>query len=467
MFFGRWNLLGLSPDAALYAGLSLKVHQSSEFWFLTASQNFFPHFFEHPPYFFQWGSFVLNILGVGDGAARAIGGIPGFLGFMALVSWSFLRLGFSRTLVLVIMLLSFGHYTKYATTTMMEGPLSLGVVLAMIGVVEFIYLGAREKFPYLLCALGCMISVASKGVAGLGAFGAIVLTLLLIRSLTHLRFSLKSSVVLLCLCLFFSLLPLGVWALATHPIYGFAHSGDQPWYFMEYFQQQVLRSFTSNRGSDLHSVTGSRWLYFQVILKYGWPWWWTVPMGYFYLYKKRLLLHLNLPVFSIWAFASFACFLSFFVPFSLSTFQLPHYIHPVYLPLAPVGAVFVHYVLNKFSSAFLGFLERKWCLPLLALLLLVFMFSFYRGVSKSSNRGQDFIEVSELVNSSKPECEVVLESKDMDAYRMESFSLWYFRGRNWSRVDSLDLNSKSSEDRLIWYPQSHRDLRMVVGKNCQ
>jgi hypothetical protein len=61
--FASWNVIGLQPDAALYAGLSHKVWVTGEAWALRGTEGRFPLFFEHPPYFFQWGAALFFGLG--------------------------------------------------------------------------------------------------------------------------------------------------------------------------------------------------------------------------------------------------------------------------------------------------------------------------------------------------------------------------------------------------------------------
>ncbi len=107
VFFGRIFSQGLLHDAALYAGLSLKVLSEGEYWKLSGTKMF-EIYAEHPPYFFHWGSWILNVFGTSDGAARAIGAIPAFTAFSFLIIWIYSHFGASICALASLMILSFG-----------------------------------------------------------------------------------------------------------------------------------------------------------------------------------------------------------------------------------------------------------------------------------------------------------------------------------------------------------------------
>ncbi|MBP7843243.1 MAG: hypothetical protein KA116_00365 [Proteobacteria bacterium] len=444
----RWNQQGLAPDAALYAGLSLKVLQNGEFWKISASPNMFPHFFEHPPYFFQWGSQVLSVLGVSDGAARAIGGLPSLLAFIILMSWTYIRMGQTQASICFLMLLSFGHYTKYAASSYLEGPLSAGVLLALISTYEWTFQKHSLKMKRALLASACLgsaLACASKGIAGLGVWGAIFLMRWIYPK--------KLSWSFVVLCLLSAISPMLVWAYKTQPTLE-----SDTWYFMEYLNKQVLRSFTTNRGSLLHSESGSRWTYVGVILKYGWPWWWTVPAGIYYWRKNGSQYPLITKNFGPWIVLSLLCFFSFFIPFSLSHFQLPHYLHPVYLPLAPIGAYFLAEIIPKKYISIITHPALRWGLLLIFIIL---NFTVIKNLSSSANRGQEFIAVANPVNSLNSICTLYVSEKDIDLYRMESFSSWYFKNRNWKYI-TQDDHFEQLNNYIIWDPKTNS----LQTQNC-
>lgn len=269
IFFGRYRTQGLQPDAALYAGLSYKVLHSGEYWALKGSDNKFTQFFEHPPFFYQWGSVVLKFLGESDGAARAIGGIPGCLGMLSLLFWAWWRFGWLHAMVSALIFATFTHYTKYAATAMLEGPLSWGVIWVAIAAFECHWQKHstwRRPFFLALLALGLMLATASKGVMGLGAWGGLCLSLGLgffFSPRSVLKLFLSSFTLLPWLLI--SLVPFGIW------IYMMFRQGVFAW-IEGYFINQVFRSATTNRGEFTHLVAGDPGYYVKQMFWAAAPW---------------------------------------------------------------------------------------------------------------------------------------------------------------------------------------------------
>lgn len=460
IFFARWRLIGLQPDAALYAGLSLKVLRSGEAWLLSGTDGRFPEYFEHPPYFFQWGAWLLSKLGVSDGAARAIGGLPASFGFVSLVVWTWRRFSWGAAALVALMLASFGHYTKYAATSMLEGPLSLGVVWVAIASYELHWrpsTGWRRPILSALLVAGLLLATASKGVAGLGAWGGLVLSLgfaLLFseRPLWKLLF----SSLFVWVWLLVALAPLAFWAWRLISLDGAS-------WILGYLQGQVLTSVTSNRGDLSHATKGDPLFFVRMILLNGWPWWWTVPAGW--LASASLLLprfRERPPRWSAlrdlgyrgWSWHAAAFFLAFFVPFSLVSFQLAHYIHPTYLVLAPCGAyalaVFIGPRLERWSAL-------AWPRWLLVLLIGAALGSTGNSVSAQANRGQPFIALREKLSALAPQCRVLVTEDGMDAYRMEAYALWYWEARAWERVEHAPASAgQVPPGSAFWNPADGR-----------
>ena len=459
VFFGRWWVSGLQPDAALYAGLSSKILRTREMWLLEGSENRFPIYFEHPPFFYQWGSVVLKFFGESDGAARAMGGIPGCIAFLSMLIWTWARLGWLTAAMTALMLATFGHYTKFAATAMMEGPLSLGVCWTAIAAFELHWrekAGLKRPFFWAVLFVGLAIAGASKGIVGLGAWGALGLSLIF-----ALLFSEREPVKVLFSILFMSVALLAVLA----PL---AYWGREMWnlgaggfeYIVGYFQSQVFRSMTTNRGESFHSEAGDKLYYLKVLMKDGWPWWWTFVGGWIALILSPILRFrfLNLfyaldSTYKAWALNSLAFFVSFIVPFSLVKYQLPHYLHPVYLVAMPVGAGFLVRILPRlrfFSSLWNA--RVRWALLLVAG---VAMFCTQRGLSTTQNRGQEFISAQEKLSKLDPDCEVVVPRDEIDVYKMECYALWYWKGRSWSFVDQkLPSKIATPTDKVYWEPSS-------------
>ncbi|MBS1985487.1 MAG: glycosyltransferase family 39 protein [Bdellovibrionales bacterium] len=427
-FFGTWSRPGLQPDAALYAGLAQKILATGEAWKLSGSDGFFPLFAEHPPYFFQWGAQVLDVLGTSDGAARAIGGIFGFTSFLLASFWAGRRFGSSVGLWTAFILATFGHFTKFAATSMLEAPLSLGTLMAAIGVYEFVRdtEGLQRRSAALLMFCGLFMATAAKGVAGLGAWGGVALTLAFssINS-SRLRHRWGFNLLILLGTLTVCLAPLGLWAAR---MYALGH----PEWIHEYFVHQVLRSAASTRGDASHLEGGSVFFYCQMLVLNGWPWWWTVPACWFFQLRRSRGFPRS-PALAQWSICSFLFAFAFIVPFSLVKFQLAHYIHPVYLPLAPVGAVFLSTLFRR-TPKHVELL--RWSALVVAGVVVVVI---SRRAESFPNRGQEFREIAAEVIALPPNCSVVVADNAMDPYRMESFALWYWRGRTWKILSAEDF----------------------------
>ena len=437
VFFSACRMQGLQPDAALYAGLSLKVLSTTEGWRLSGTSGFFSTFHEHPPFFFIWGAQVLRFLGENDGAARAIGGIPGFLGFLILCFWTARRWGTSTAIATAFALATFGHYTKFAATAMLEGPLSLGTILAAIGAYELRWNSPSAKkrlgSAFVLLA-GLVIASAAKGIAGFGAWGGVALTLLIGQSLRKLF----ASLLFLMLALLASFLPLLLWA------WKMASLNSLDW-IAGYWIQQVGVSMSSNRGDSSHASHGDNLFYLKMILLNGWPWWWTVPACVERM-KNGAIGDLAL---RRWAYVGAAFFISFVVPFSLVSFQLAHYLHPVYLVLAPLGGYYLAHVLFPFLFKKLSptlkarAAEIRWGLLVFAGISL---FAAQSGITSTSNRGQVFVQAWTEIQKLPADCPVLVPQDSMDPYRMEAFALWYWKGQSWRLVPTVAWQALAKGD---------------------
>ena len=437
VFFGAFRVVGLQPDAALYAGLSRQVLSTDELWQLRGTSGFFPIFFEHPPYFFQWGALVLKFLGESDGAARAIGGIPGFLGFLITVIWAGKKWGAGIGLWTAFLLASFGHYTKFASTVMLEAPLSLGTICAAIGAFEFIST-RRKRYTALWCA-GLALTSASKGVVGFGAWGGIVLFLWVsqLPTLRKILWTIVSGAAVK--------MPLLFWTALMFD------RGAFEW-VVGYWMQQVGISFTTNRGDTSHAANGDKLFFFKTIVRDGWPWWWTVPATGMALWKKRI----QNPELSRWVTLATLMTIAFVLPFSLAQFQLGHYLHPIYLLWAPVGAAFMHTFVSPWLTKHIpskGGLRLRW-----SSLVVVCVFMMSRsGLSRTHNRGQVFVQVWPILTSLPRSCLVLVPESSMDPYRMEANALWYWKGQAWARISDADwtaLQENPNSEMLyaLWDP---------------
>lgn len=428
VFFGRWSISGLQPDAALYAGLSKKILLTGERWLLSGSSNYFPMYYEHPPFVMQWGALVLKLLGTSDGAARAIGGIPGALGFFAMVFWTSLRFGRRCALWTAFALVTCGLYTKYAATAMLEGPLSLGVALAAIGTFEVLWgTRARSSLPSLALFAGLMIATASKGVAGLGAWGGFALTAMSALAWGCVAVERRRSLVwILLLSLPFAVLPL-VWWIAE-----MTQRNGLDW-IAGYFVNQVFTSAVSTRGDASHAGGGSVFFFARILVTQAGPWVAAVALAA--LGVRLAKREGPRPAWSV-AFANpalgqylvvfTAFFVAFFVPFSLSKFQLAHYIHPAYLVGAPLAGYALMALLplwKPFASLQSNAAGLRWTgLVALAIVLL----SGVTAPGAEANRGQAFAGGALALQLYPADCVVVAPQFDIDEYRVEAYTLWYW-----------------------------------------
>ncbi len=431
--------LGLAPDPALYAGLGLKVFESGNYWKLSATENLFPLFFEHPPYFFQWGATLFSIFGTAEWVAKLMGIIPSLLGLLCLLL-SMARLGRKDLGIATVFLLCVtGHFTKYATSSYLEGPLFLGVVLVYLASVDF-YLEKWNWGSWFFLGIGAFLCTASKGVAGLGA--ALAFSFVLFpKSKEEFKKPFLGPLLFAALCF---VAPFLLWAWKSYS------SDPQAWSFLRYWKEQVLRSATSNRGNPFHSQSGSRFYYVEVLLK-NLPHLFLPSLALCFVWaQKRVQLDTLERKFF---YLNLVFFVSYFVPFSVVRFQLPHYLHPVYFCLALNTALLI-FKWKHFAKVF-GFFKwenKAWAFTLGIGMLLSIGFLLLRDskLSPSGNRGQEFIAVRAEVWSAPRGSRMWLSYKDFDVYRMEAFSLWYFRGRNWSYLEKHGPELSPQAGDLLW-----------------
>jgi 4-amino-4-deoxy-L-arabinose transferase-like glycosyltransferase len=443
--FASMHVRGLQPDAALYAGLARKVLETGESWLLAGTEGKFPKFFEHPPYFFQWGAWIFSKFGMSDATARLMGAGPAFLGMVSLLVWCWVRLGWGVAAWCAVALATYGHFTKYAATAMLEGPLALGLAWTGIAAFELLWMPGRflKRIAFvLLLFAGLMISTAIKGVVGLGAWGGLLLSLgtsVVVRRKP--AWKLYLSFFPLGFCLLVTAAPLLLWAFRLF-------QRDGLLWIQGYIFEQVFRSATTDRGEAFFQEATNRLYYLQGFVRNGWPWWWSVPAAWichaasYGRHASHFLQPFRRPIARYVAINGCCFLLAFLVPLSFVSYKLPHYMHPTYLLLAPAGAIFLAHGASwlwERACARWSPLQRispfggvmKW-----ALLLPVLAWVSFRGpsVSTTPNRGQEFIRIAHLVKALDARCPVHVPEEQMDAYRMEAYTLWYFGPREWKLV---------------------------------
>ena len=140
-----------------------------------------------------------------------------------------------------------------------------------------------------------------------------------------------------------------------------------------------------------------------------------------------------------------------FVAFSTSHVRLPHYLHPTYMILAPIGAYTMWQIAIRFVSISELNLQRlRWSVFAVLAFAMVF---FYRGSSGTADRGQEFVLLGAKINALPMRCEVYVRESQMERYRMESFSLWYLHGRGYQIVPDAEFDRTRAENRAtqIWW----------------
>jgi 4-amino-4-deoxy-L-arabinose transferase-like glycosyltransferase len=446
--FASIRVIGLQPDAALYAGLAQKILQTGEAWMISASAEKFPKFFEHPPYFFQWGAWLMSRVGVHEWSAKAMGALPALVAVFMLTIFTWKNWGWSVAAWTVFALTTTLHFTKYASTSMMEGPLALGVLLAALGC--YVYLYASRNYVQLggvlMMGAGIALACAIKGVIGLGAWGGCLLAVVGHFFLENKPLSRLFFVPFLGLSLFFfGALPFLYWllqAVKQPALFEWLHG---------YFVKQVFRSATTDRGEEFFREAQNFFYYFEVILKNLWPWWWAVPLTLILAFRGKERFRDKALV--RWILVSGSFFSAFIVPLSLISYKLPHYLHPTYLVLAPLAGFSLDFLGRTYVLPRLPWMASPWVrwIPLFA--AVAFVIGRGEKISSTENRGQEFIAIRERVNNAPARCRVLVPRPTIDVYRMEAFALWYFEGREWAFTDErLPSRIAVPSNSIYWVP---------------
>ena len=448
--FATIRVIGLAPDAALYAGLANKVFMTGEYWLLRGTDGFFPKFYEHPPYFFQWGSWLMGMFGASDMTAKLMGAIPTFIALLILATFTFKNWGWKLAAWTIFIVATTGHYTKYAATSLLEAPLALFTLMALIS--TYYFHKAEKNYWRLLAMLGLFLSVAgacaSKGVVGLGCVGGALLSYALIilvknRSL----FEFVRLWFLGVFLVFAAALPFLLWLLKSF------QSPELASWVLGYFEEQVLRSATTNRGEEFFHEADNYFYYLGVLARNLWPWIWTVPVGVWFALKTRS--DITIPKgFRLYMLVAFSFFIAFLVPLSLVSYKLPHYMHPTYLLLAPVGGwgmlVLFDKLIQRFPVVSEASIPFRWLF-----LFAAFYLTLGQGarLSSTQNRGQEFYELGLKTNELNSACTIWIPESQTAPYRMEAFSLWYLGGRAWKRIEN-DYPSRITipKDVIYWDP---------------
>jgi 4-amino-4-deoxy-L-arabinose transferase-like glycosyltransferase len=377
------------------------------------------------------------------------------LALIVLFSWLWHRHSWSLAAWTLVFLLTFGHYTKYSATIMLEAPLSLGAILFAIGTFEF-FARSSLTFRWLLVAcMGAFMSGAAKGVVGLLFWGALAPYVLFFAHRDSQWLQRKGAWFLFCGIS--AAAPLAVWGLMT---LNFEEGASM---LTRYLDEQVFRSYSSDRGRpELYAQSWSWWTYPYVIIKYGWPWWWTVPLGAIWLKKRSDYRETFLQNWAKLAFVFFACLL---VAFSTSHVRLPHYLHPTYMILAPIGAYAMWLITLRFVRISSINLQRlRW------ILLAVLAFSmgvFYRGQTSTAGRGQEFDRLSAQINSLPMACKIYVKQSQIEPYRMETYSLWYLKGRGYEILtdEAFHISKAAFSESRIWWDLKTEDY--LVHPSCK
>jgi hypothetical protein len=152
------------------------------------------------------------------------------------------------------------------------------------------------------------------------------------------------------------------------------------------------------------------------------------------------------------------------VAFSTSHVRLPHYLHPTYMILAPVGAYVMWLIAIRFVRISELNLQRlRWT----ALAVLSFAMIFiYRGQSSTNNRGQEFSRLAAQINDLPMRCEVYVRESQMERYRMESYTMWYLNGRGYQIVPDAEFESSKAAfqaPQIWWDPDTGNH---VIHSSC-
>jgi 4-amino-4-deoxy-L-arabinose transferase-like glycosyltransferase len=454
------RVIGLQPDAALYAGLAHKVALSREFWALSVSEELFPRFFEHPPYFFQWGAWLMQHFGSSEPTARMMGAIPSFVALILLTFFTARVWGWDIAMWTLFVLASTGHFTKYAATSMLEGPLALGVLLCGIGVYGALSLSRNwlRLGAYLWTGVGVSLACAAKGVVGLGAIGGALLAFVSQifvdnRSLSRFLY----VPIYLSFLLAAAALPFAIWFLQT------LENPEMIHWLHGYFVDQVLRSATTDRGEFFFKEANNYFYYLKVIVTQLWPWWWTVPLALFWMIKGRRPF-CDRP-WVLWALVSLSFLSAFLIPLSLVKYKLPHYLHPTYMLMAPLGALSLSQFWARVRGERWTFLSSPYLRWVLLLLVCAFFWLPQNRISSSANRGQEFIVARKEILPLNSKCKILVPKEEMDPYRMAAFSLWYFQGREWKLIENRYRSAIAiPQNAVYWEPKSQK---LLVGRECR
>jgi hypothetical protein len=210
--------------------------------------------------------------------------------------------------------------------------------------------------------------------------------------------------------------------------------------------------------------------YLKLVLREGWPWWWTVALGWIGVFSFKVAKPWRNSIRARWpqltglldgrtyrgyCWNAFAFFLAFALPFSFVKYQLPHYLHPTYLVMAPVGGALVAAFLQDLRWGPSILRASRLALPRWMALVVIggLVFLFSKGVSHTANRGQDFMSVAARLEPLPVKCKVVVSETIMDAYRMEAYALWYWQGREWELMkDTLPSKIAVPRLRVYWEP---------------
>lgn len=360
LIFGGFSLVGIATrpllpvDETRYLTVAWEMWQSGNYLVPTLNGEIYSH---KPPLLFWLINFLWSIGGVNEWSARLIGPAAGLIsiGLTATLSRTLWpgNIELSRKAALIVA--TTGIFLVFASLTMFDTLLTVGVLIAIIGLVRFWQL---QKLKWLLIfSIGIAFGVLSKGpVVLIHVIPAAFILPFLNSSPWRMRKIAWFSYSILGIL--FALLLVGLWLVPA-----LISGGPE-------YQEAVLWTQSAGRITNYFAHQRPAWAYVAFLPLLLWPWAWSPFVWNFD--KIKGLMHTEMGLFCcLWSGAVL-------ILFSAISGKQPHYL----LPTLPVFSLVLAFLFEEKAPSKVGFLPSM-VFPVLLLIILILLLAGYIPVRNS------------------------------------------------------------------------------------
>ena len=420
LFLNQSWVPGMFMDGLIYGALAKSMMETGNYLVPYLSDNYYPVFFEHPPFWMQYLAVFFKVFKAGWVELRVANFFVIFL--MIAIIYRTLKNRYSKYEAFfscVFLAICFPFFKK-ARIPLIETPLMFFSLISILFYYQaYLYNKWRD---WLSSGIFFGLAMLVKGVPSFYILISIFLHTLFTKNYKNLYNYKAYASLVLGLCVFL------MWPLSLY-------LNESFYIFERWNERQFIGTVLKARGVQENDY----FMYVKGLLKTVAPWLIVTGLGLKRLRKNRDDFYLLL----------FCSFLGVLIPFSMAKFKYSHYILPSYIFLSMMVGIEIKKLLR--GSALLRFKKTLTYLIVTAsLVLLVFPLT-----SKQRRNINEQLVLDALKNQ-----------------KIEASHWLYFNGKGgmWDKISFLNFTKKKGEKLFIEFyeefdDQELREKSIVVLKN--